>query len=235
MSLRERANGSGSSPDRSGGHGGSDGSGRAGWTLVVPVKPATVGKSRLAPFAGEHRTDLARAMALDTVTAAMACPAVVEVLAVTHDRESGTALSALGAVVVSDEPEEGLNAALRHGATYARARRPGCAVAAMLGDLPALRPEELVPVLDAALGFPTSFVADADAVGTTLYCATAAVEFTPRFGGASRAAHLAEGAVELDLPELTSVRRDVDTEADLMDALRLGVGPRTRAAVALLL
>ncbi|MEQ7124787.1 2-phospho-L-lactate guanylyltransferase [Actinopolymorpha sp. B11F2] len=226
MSSLERANGSGSSPDHRGG---------AGWTLVVPVKPATVGKSRLAPFAGEHRTDLARAMALDTVTAAMACPVVVDVLAVTHDHESGAALSAIGAIVISDEPEEGLNAALRHGAARARARRPGCAVAAMLGDLPALRPDELAPVLDAALAHPTSFVADADAVGTTLYCAAGAAEFAPRFGGASRAAHLASGAVELDLPAMTSVRRDVDTEADLMDALTLGVGARTRAAVALLL
>jgi 2-phospho-L-lactate/phosphoenolpyruvate guanylyltransferase len=226
MSLLERANGNSSSSGRSKG---------SGWTLVVPVKPPTVGKTRLAPFAGHHRTDLARAMALDTVKAAMACRAVVEILAVTHDRESGAALSELGAVVVPDEPEEGLNAALRHGATRARARRPDCAVAAMLGDLPALRPEELAPILDAAQAYPTSFVADADAVGTTLYCATAPAEFTPCFGTASRAAHLAVGAVELDLPAMASVRRDVDTEADLMDALRLGVGPRTRAAVAFLL
>jgi 2-phospho-L-lactate/phosphoenolpyruvate guanylyltransferase len=226
MSLLERVNGSGGSPDHRGG---------AGWSVVVPVKPATVGKSRLAPFAGDRRTDLARAMALDTVTAAMACPAVVDVLAVTHDQESGAALAAVGALVVSDEPEEGLNAALRHGATRARERRPGGAVAAMLGDLPALRPDEFASALHAALAYPTSFVADADAVGTTLYCAVGSAEFAPRFGGASRAAHLAYGAVELDLPEISSVRRDVDTEADLMDALRLGVGPRTRTAVALLL
>src|SRR5512144_2436817 len=37
------------------------------WVLVVPVKRLLVAKSRLAPLAGPLRTDLARAMALDTV------------------------------------------------------------------------------------------------------------------------------------------------------------------------
>jgi 2-phospho-L-lactate guanylyltransferase len=31
---------------------------------------------------------------------------------------------------------------------------------------------------------------------------------------------------------IASVRRDVDTEVDLWDALRLGVGPRTKAIAA---
>jgi 2-phospho-L-lactate guanylyltransferase len=34
------------------------------------------------------------------------------------------------------------------------------------------------------------------------------------------------------LEGIASVRRDVDTEVDLWDALRLGVGPRTKAVVA---
>jgi 2-phospho-L-lactate guanylyltransferase len=56
--------------------------------------------------------------------------------------------------------------------------------------------------------------------------------FSPRFGGRSRAAHRAAGAVELMLEGIASVRRDVDTEVDLWDALRLGVGPRTKAVAA---
>jgi 2-phospho-L-lactate/phosphoenolpyruvate guanylyltransferase len=205
------------------------------WTLVVPVKPAAIGKSRLAPFAGDRRTDLARAMALDTVGAALRCHHVAEVLAVTQDPESGAALAELGAVVVADEPHGGLNAALAHGAFRAWERRPGSPVGAMLADLPALRPAELEPVLEAALDYPHAFVPDAEEEGTTLYCATDRAAFAPRFGGPSRAAHRASGAVELVLPEIASVRRDVDTEGDLMAALGLGVGPRTRAAVAFLL
>ena len=223
MSLQERANGHGSSIRTT------------DWTLVVPVKPAAIGKSRLAPFAGKHRMALARAMALDTVNAALACRRVAEVIAVTQDPESGAALAAFGAIVVGDEPDAGLNAALLHGATRAWERRPGCPVGAMLGDLPALRPEELALVLDKARDYSQAFVPDADGVGTTLYCATERVGFTPRFGGSSSDAHRASGAVELALPDAASVRRDVDTEGDLMAALALGVGPRTRAAVAFLL
>jgi 2-phospho-L-lactate guanylyltransferase len=201
------------------------------WTVVVPVKSGAVGKSRLASFAGPHRSHLARAMALDTVSAALACARVAEVIAVTPDPDTGAQLSALGAVVVSDEPGLGLNAALTYGAKLARDRRPGCAVAAMLADLPALRPDQLDVALEAAEAHPTAYVADAAGVGTTLYCARPDAEFSPRFGPGSREAHRAAGAVELDLADIPSVRQDVDTEADLRAAVRLGVGPRTQAAL----
>jgi 2-phospho-L-lactate guanylyltransferase len=170
-------------------------------------------------------------MALDTVSAALACRRVAEVIAVTPDPDTGAKLTALGAVVVSDEPGLGLNAALVHGAGLARDRRPGCAVAAMLADLPALRPDQLDVALKAAEAYPCAYVADAAGVGTTLYCARPDVEFAPRFGPGSRAAHRAAGAVELDLADIPTVRQDVDTEADLRAAVRLGVGPRTRAAL----
>ena len=209
--------------------------GSVGWSLVVPVKPAAIGKSRLAPFAGQHRTGIARAMAIDTIGAALACPSVTEVLAITPDPESGAVLAELGALVVPDEPTGGLNAALGHGCALARSRRPDCAVAAMLADLPALRPQELALALAAAQAHATSFVGDAAGIGTTLYCANQGVAFAPRFGGPSRAAHLASGAVELLLPTIPSVRQDVDTEEDLHQAKDLGVGPRTDAALSALL
>ena len=48
----------------------------------------------------------------------------------------------------------------------------------------------------------------------------------PQFGAVSRAAHARSGATEITLP-LPSLRRDVDTEPDLLAAQRLGVGPNT--------
>lgn len=203
------------------------------WSIVVPVKRPEIAKSRLAEAVGEHRPALARAFAADTVRAALACPRVAEVVVVTDDEAFRDESHALGAVVVADGPDAGLNAALRHGAEAARARRPHAPVAALSADLPALRPEELAKVLDAATE-PVSFVGDAAGLGTTLYAVAAGVPFTPRFGGRSRAAHRAAGAVELELDGIPSVRRDVDTEVDLWDALRLGVGPRTASVAALL-
>jgi 2-phospho-L-lactate guanylyltransferase len=56
--------------------------------------------------------------------------------------------------------------------------------------------------------------------------------FRPRFGRDSRAEHLAAGACEIDLEGIPSLRRDVDTPADLADVLRLGIGPRTSRVTA---
>ncbi|MGW2545863.1 2-phospho-L-lactate guanylyltransferase, partial [Kitasatospora sp. NPDC001574] len=79
----------------------------AGWSLVLPLKQLARAKSRLAPFAGPHRPDLALSFALDTVTAALAASEVGRVLVVTRDAEAGELLAALGALVVDDEPGGG--------------------------------------------------------------------------------------------------------------------------------
>ncbi|MFF9057227.1 2-phospho-L-lactate guanylyltransferase [Streptomyces sp. NPDC101213] len=206
------------------------------WSLVIPLKPLALAKSRLADTAGDAlRPGLALAFAVDTVTAALACAAVRDVAVVTDDVLAGRELAALGARVVADEPRAGLNAALAHGAADVRARRPDGAVAALNADLPALRPAELTRVLDAAAEFPRAFLPDAAAIGTTLLAVAAGRELLPAFGADSRARHRASGAVELRPTAVDSVRQDVDTGEDLRAALALGVGPRTAAAAARLL
>ncbi len=70
-------------------------------------------------------------------------------------------------------------------------------------------------------------MADTAGVGTTMYAA-AYDEFRPRFGADSRAAHLEQGAREID-GELPSLRRDVDDLDDLDHARHLGLGPHTVA------
>ncbi|UQA92916.1 2-phospho-L-lactate guanylyltransferase [Streptomyces halobius] len=207
---------------------GADGGAAAAWSLVIPLKPLVRAKSRLSPATGEEfRTRLALAFALDTVAAALACAYVRDVAVVTDDRLAGERLAELGAHIVPDTPARGLNAALTHGASTVRARRPGAAVAALNADLPALRPAELGLVLHSAAEFPRAFLADAAYIGTTLLTATSGVELDPAFGGPSRARHLASGAREIRSAEVPSVRRDVDTGADLRAALALGVGPHT--------
>lgn len=197
------------------------------WSLVVPLKPLAVAKSRLAAAVGASRPALALAFAQDTVAGALACGAVADVVVVTDDARAGAELARLGARIVPDAPAAGLNAALAHGARAVRALRPGAAVAAMNADLPALRPPELLRVLEAASAFPRAFLADAAGIGTTLLSAAPDVELTPSFGGPSRARHSASGAAEIALAGVESVRRDVDTAADLRMALALGVGRHT--------
>jgi 2-phospho-L-lactate guanylyltransferase len=204
--------------------------------LVVPLKPLAQAKSRLADTADDGlRPDLALAFAQDTVAAALACPAVRDVAVVTDDARAGRELAALGAEIIPDEPGSGLNAALAHGAGAVRSARPGCCVAALNADLPALRPPELARVLDAAAEFPRAFLPDAAEIGTTLLAAAPGRSLFPAFGIDSRARHRASGAVELSVAAVDSVRQDVDTGDDLRTALALGVGPHTAAAAARLL
>lgn len=199
------------------------------WTVVIPVKRPEHAKTRLADAVGELRPRFARAFAADTVEATLRCGSVARVLVVTDDDEAAAEARSLGAEVVADTPDAGLNAALRHGAAEARASDADAAVASLSADLAALRPAELERVLTAAAEHPQSFVADAAGIGTTIYAAGPGVAFEPAFGGRSRAAHRLAGAVELDLADIPSARRDVDTAVDLWDARRLGVGPRTAA------
>lgn len=200
------------------------------WTVVVPVKLLAHAKSRLARVTGGHREQLALAVASDTVAAALRCGRVRTVVVVTDDPLAGPALEDIGARVVPDAPDSGLNPALRYGAGFA-AGSAGDGIAALSADLPALRPAELARALDAAAGHPTAFVADAAGAGTTLYAAAGLPAFAPEFGKGSRGRHAAAGAYELDIDGIDSVRRDVDTLADLEEALLLGLGEHTDTVV----
>ena len=205
------------------------------WSVLMPVKVLAQAKSRLAGLAGPRRAELALALACDTVTAVLACEAAAQVIVITDDRSAGAALAGLGALVIPDEPRDGLNAALRHGAGHAAARWPGSGTAALSADLPALRPAEIGRALRAASAWPTAFVADAAGDGTTLYTALPGAAFRPAFGLASRARHAADGAAELDLQGVPGLRRDVDTAADLRGAAALGLGPYSAPLAAELL
>src|SRR5437763_959615 len=143
--------------------------------------------------------ELALAMALDTVRAAMACAGAAVVVAVTDDARAVAALQELGATVVADEPDAGLNPALVHGA--AADVVPGSAgIAALSSDLPALRSRDLDDALTQAARLLSAtdgaaVVTDAAGIGTTLFAAGSRATFRPAFGAGSRAAHVGAGAV----------------------------------------
>ncbi len=183
------------------------------WTVVIPVKGTAGAKSRLGAAPG-----LALAIALDTVVAASATRA--RVLVVTA--ADAAPFEALGAEVIAD-PGAGLNAAARQGIAHAHGP-----VAVLLGDLPALQPAELAAALALAETHELSMVADADAEGTALVAALRGASHSLAFGRGSRAAHLALGYVELDVPAASGLRRDVDT-AEQLASLGDRVGPRTAA------
>ena len=204
---------------------------RRGWGVVVPVKPRHLAKSRLAPLGEEARRALSTAMALDTVTAAVACDAVASVLVVTDDLGLADLVRAEGARAVPDGRPGDLNASLWQGAAEVERCGPGARLTALCGDLPCLRPDDLAAVLrEAGAHRGPAFVPDDAGLGTTCYTAPDLAAFAPAFGGPSRTAHLDRGAAELRAAAAT-VRRDVDTPEDLAAARSLGTGRATTAVL----
>ena len=168
------------------------------WSLVIPVKVLALAKSRLTGLAGPRRAELALAMAADTVAAAAACPAVDTVIVVTDDAAAAAELSGLGALVLPDEPGDGLNPALAFGAAYADERWPGRGRAGMAADLPALGAAELGRALaEAAAGRAGVRGRRGRHRHDAVHGRAGRRVLRRRFGPGSRAAHRSAGAVEL--------------------------------------
>ena len=201
--------------------------GAADWVVVIPVKPAAVGKSRL-DVPGVDRVTLARAIALDTIAAAAACDAVERVVVVSDDGGiPALALDMPGLRFVPEGDAKGLNEAVAEGMRPYESRPR----AALLGDLPALQPHELAEALRQAASVHRGVVADAGKSGSTMVTAAAGVYWRSAFGYDSFAGHRAIGCVALEVPKDSTLRHDVDTVEQLSDAAMLGLGPRTLATL----
>lgn len=198
------------------------------WTVLVPVRGGGRGKSRLpGEIGGVPRGCWVLAFAADTIAAVRRSPLVERVLVpltlpfpeLVAVLESDGAVSAARVSVLEGMPD-GLNASILAAAALLGDVR----VAVFLGDLPCLRAEDVTGVLSAAEGVRSGVVPDAAGRGSVVL-ASMNGGLVPRFGGRSFAAHLATGSVEL--PGSERLRRDVDTVADLGEAVRLGVGDVT--------
>ena len=198
------------------------------WAAVVPVKGGPLAKSRL-DLPRTTRAALADAFARDTVAALADAVPGMPVLVVSPDPGVAAWVADAGHHLVPD-PGTGLDGAVAAGCRVAAslgARR----VAVVLGDHPALRPQEVRRALEAAARHPSCVVPDADDGGTALLTLRAAEEPRTAFGSGSAAAHERLGHVRLDL-DLPGLRVDVDDAASLAAAVALGLGPHSAAALA---
>ncbi|CAN5803987.1 2-phospho-L-lactate guanylyltransferase [soil metagenome] len=201
------------------------------WVAVVPVKALATAKSRLATGSDERRRALAGAFAADTVAALRAADDVRAVVLVCSDKVLVAALAAPGVVLVDEPTPGGLNEAARAGVDWAATHHGDAAIVVLPADLPALRPRDVTRVLRLAANHPRTALADGEGSGTTMLTGLPGSPPRPRFGSGSYAAHLADGAVAIDATGLDRAARDVDTEPDLDEVRRLGVGPATEAVL----
>ncbi|MHB1473300.1 MAG: 2-phospho-L-lactate guanylyltransferase [Dermatophilaceae bacterium] len=198
------------------------------WRLIVPVKGQPAAKTRLHPPAGVARADLAHALALDTITAAVTCMPPDHLIVVTSDELTATFVRDQGATVVAD-PGDGLNPAIRRGIEYVQRVLGTGPTAVLLGDIPTLRPEDLVGALSECSRHARALVPDASGTGTVLLSALSPQDLHPRFGASSARKHGRE-CVRLDL-DLPALRTDVDDDEALRHALAIGVGRHTAAVL----
>lgn len=186
-----------------------------GWTLIVPVKATARGKSRV-DVDPAVRQRLARALALDTVTAAAQATSVDAVVAVVEDEQDGALLSAIPGVRVRLTSARTLNDAIRDGLTGVTGP-----VAVLPGDLPGVQGGDVDAALALAVAAwavtpaPMAVIADRQGVGTTLLAAVDPGSLLPLYGPDSYRRHLAAGAAALEVPVGNWIRRDVDTVDDL--------------------
>lgn len=198
-------------------------SGDRGWQLVVPIKRAEWGKSRLVPPPGVTRPELARAMACDALSVAAQVLGGGAVLVVTSDEPMREYAKSLSMATLSD-PGGGLNAAISAG--LALAQSPALAV--LLPDVPALKTHELHRALQRSATHCVALVADHSTSGTCLLTSTEGT-LLPQFGADSARRHQDVLDAALLGVYAPGLRQDVDTAEDLTSAVSLGVGPATRA------
>lgn len=188
--------------------------------IVIPVKPFGVAKRRLAPVLNAaQRSRVGKAVAAHVVATAQAtgCPVAV----VTGDDGVWSWARRLGASVIREPPEGGLDQAGT--AAAAVARRQGRAWMILHADLPVLTASELRDAV-AALESKGVLLAPSHNGGTSLLAADLDA-FPFAYGRTSFRRHLAAAA---RLPHRLLIRTglavDLDGPQDLATALRLPAG-----------
>ena len=174
---------------------------------------------------------LIEALARDVLRACGESANIGRTIVVSPDASIETLAREANSDFVPESSASGINKAIASVRAICEPHQP---VIAILADTPCLTGATLDAVLAHAHNYDVSFVADAAGTGSTMWCArvSGAHSF---FGSHSRARHRASGAVELggtatrgdDAFLWTRARRDVDTDVDLWDAHRIGLGPAT--------
>jgi 2-phospho-L-lactate guanylyltransferase len=188
-------------------------------TVVVPVRSFEGAKSRLGEaLDAEERRELVARLLRRIVHAALATPAVAEVLVVSPDPDLLAYAATVGARPVHQR-SSGLNPALREARAAAAPRAVRLLV--LPGDVVAVSPTAIEALLAAGddAGTPSVVVApDRHGLGTNALLLDPPDVIEPAFGATSRADHrrlaAAAGAAYVEVEGTLGL--DVDTPDDLL-------------------
>ena len=197
---------------------------------VLPVKRFAVAKRRLrAAVVDELRGELARAMVEDVLGALARCVAIDRTLVVTADPLAAELAHASGALVISDDAENGQSVAVALGVRRAIAERYE-RVLCVPGDCPALDAHELDGLLqrEPREREEVVIVPDRHGTGTNALVLAPPDAIAPSFGPESFERHCriaAAAGLGVQVMRPPSLLLDIDTGADLA-ALRSQLGGR---------
>jgi 2-phospho-L-lactate guanylyltransferase len=187
---------------------------------IIPVKPLTDAKSRLAAVLPDDvRRRLVRMMLEDVIVALTEAGLSGRIMVVTPDLEIEALALGLGAGVLRERGAQGLNAAIDSGLLYAR--ELGALQALIVpGDVPLASSGELARVLAGANAGHCAVVLApaANGDGTNAMLLAPPDVIRPSFGPDSFVRHLAAAAarrIDTQVLHLPGLAADIDTPADL--------------------
>ena len=192
------------------------------WSVFLPLKHFSVGKTRLGNIPADFRVSLIKAMASDLIDALLQVPhiASITIVGVDHQELTDLADPRLSSLPISQPIDINSDLQIAIGEENK--------IAIFLPDLPSVSAKEISLALEMAASHKTSFIADQNEIGTTAFFSTAG-KVTTHFGLNSAAAHRGASAAELTDPEFRGIKADCDDWSDLL-AIDIGnLGHSTRA------
>ena len=197
------------------------------WALV-PFKGATGAKRRLESVLDEReRESLVLAMVRDVLDALTRCRALGGILLVSRDAQAFQLAEEFGIDVFEDSAPD-LSGAVVQSGDYAQRQREAEGTLFVPGDVPLIRPEDIVAVLDGHE--KVTLVPDANDIGTNAAVSSPPNAFEYLFDGKSFKPHIASArraGIEPRVVRNTAWGLDVDTVEELVILAHRAAGTRT--------
>lgn len=204
---------------------------------IVPVKPFTLAKRRLAALLGpQERARLARTMLEDVLAALAATPVLAGVLVVTADAQAAAIAVAAGARVVPERDGDGLNAALGIALQHLPGG-PGQSAMIVPADLPAIQAADVEVIARCHRPAPAVTAVASRNGGTNLLVLSPRDAIPLQFGRDSFSRHVRAAHAAGIAPQVLRLPRaalDIDEPADVLALLARATPTRSHAYLAAL-
>ncbi len=185
---------------------------------IVPVKPFSQSKTRLAPILSpEERIGLSREFLTQALSVLTQSALIDQIVVISRDADARALARQWGAMALPEADNSDLNIALTH-ATDCALAEGAQAVLALPTDLPLLSAEAVSQLMDADIKPTISIAPDRHATGTNALFIRPPGFIPYAFGAGSFQRHLAlaaQAGVPARICRLSALALDIDTPEDL--------------------